>query len=126
MSEGAMLQTLMDLEEQVWTALETGDAAADESLLSPDFLGIYPTGFAGRDDHSGQLADGPTVAWHQISGARAMALSPEVALLAYRADFARSANGPAEVMYVSSIWRKAPGGWTNIFSQDTLPGDAVP
>src|SRR3954453_10291357 len=52
----------LELETRVWQALTEGDASADASLLSEDFLGVYPTGFAGRDDHTGALTGGPTVA----------------------------------------------------------------
>ncbi len=58
-----MIETgeLIELETGVWLALQRGDAEADRKLLSEDFLGVYPTGFADRADHVGQLADGPTV-----------------------------------------------------------------
>ena len=50
-SDERLLQELLTLEHKVWAALMQGDAAADAALLLPEFLGIYPTGFAGRDDH---------------------------------------------------------------------------
>jgi len=57
-----LLEDLIRLETAVWQALADGDAAADGRLLSDDFLGVYPTGFADRKSHMEQLIDGPTVA----------------------------------------------------------------
>ena len=62
------LNEILDLEKQVWMALVDGNASADRALLSADFLGVYPTGFANRDDHVGQFADAPTMAAFDLSG----------------------------------------------------------
>jgi len=114
-------------ERAVWQALVTGDAAADVALLAEDFLGVYPDGFSGRDGHSGQLADGPTVASYAISEEHLRPLGPDHMLYAYRANYRRVGATTSEDMLVSSIWEKRDGGWINIFSQDTpLTGAAVP
>ncbi|MBF9033791.1 DUF4440 domain-containing protein [Rhodobacterales bacterium HKCCE2091] len=115
-------------ERAVWDALVRGDAGADWAALSRDFLGVYPTGFAGADDHAGQLADGPTVAAYRLSECLVRGLGADHALIAYRADYARPGDGAAEeTMFVTSIWRRAGGaGWINVFSQDTPAGGAVP
>lgn len=110
---------LIALETKVWEALQSGDVAADAALLSEDFVGLYPTGFADRGDHAGQLDEGPTVAEFSIHEARAIQLSPEHAVLAYRADYRRPGNSDTESMYVSSVWSQHDGRWVNVFSQDT-------
>ena len=115
-----VLAEILAMEEQVWAALESGDAAADQQLLGPHFLGVYPSGFSGRDGHVAQLTDGPSISSHMITDARVMRLGPETMLLAYRADFRRQSNSPDETMYVSSIWQQTENGWINIFSQDTM------
>ena len=115
-----LLSELLVMEEQVWEALEQGNADADRRLLSPDFLGVYPSGFAGRDCHVGQLGSGPSILTHRISEARAIALSDDIALLSYRADVHRAPDGPCENMYIGSIWRRTADGWINIYSQDTI------
>ncbi len=56
-----LLEDLVRLESQVWQALVDGDADADRRMLSDDFLGVYPTGFADRESHVGQLLDGNVV-----------------------------------------------------------------
>lgn len=113
------LETLIDLEKSVWDALQQGDVGADSALLADDFLGVYPTGFADRGDHSGQLSDGPTVADYVILDARSMRLSADHALLAYRAEYRRPGNTQTESMFISSLWSRRADRWVNIFSQDT-------
>ncbi|QBY00551.1 nuclear transport factor 2 family protein [Rhodophyticola sp. CCM32] len=113
-----MSDMIKQAERAVWEALKTGDAGADAALLSADFLGVYPSGFAGRADHCGQLAGGPTVAGYRISEEHMMALGADHWLYAYHAEYRRP-DGADAAMLVSSIWRRDGGGWRNIFSQDT-------
>ncbi len=124
------LSFFLSLETRVWQALVDGDGAADRALLADDFLGVYSTGFAIRDDHSGQLADGPTVARFDIRDARLMPLGPGRVLLAYFASFTRvvapAPEAMPESMYVSSIWENRDGIWLNTFSQDSNAADPAP
>jgi len=116
-------QNLIELECRVWNALVSGDGAADASLLSHDFLGVYPSGFEGKDDHCNQLNAGPTIRDYQLSLFQVKKLSAEVYLLSYRAEYSRFSDerkNPSEVMYVTSIWQKSADQWLNIFSQDTV------
>ena len=121
----ADLDTLLALEHAVWRALCEGDADADARLLSRDFLGVYPSGYAGRSDHVGQLAAGPTVADYELADARLVAISDDVALLVYRASYRRPSRRDREEMYVSSLWCRRGDAWVNTFSQDTPVGDPV-
>lgn len=115
-----MLDTILGLERRVWHALVTGDAAADAALLSETFLGVYPDGFAGRSDHTGQLAHGPTVQEFNLHDTHLRHLGDDHMLLSYRAEFRRVGRDPPETMYITSIWQRGGTGWINIFSQDTL------
>jgi hypothetical protein len=113
---------LLSLETQVWEALVRGDAVADEALLASDFVGLYPTGFANRSQHAGQLRDGPTMGSYSITDARVVDVSDSAALLCYRADYRpvrHGVSGDQETMYVSSLWCEIDGRWQNVFSQDT-------
>lgn len=111
---------LVELETQVWQALVDGDAAADGALLADDFVGVYPTGFSGRSEHIGQLADGPTVATFELSDVRAFAVAADSWMLVYRAVYRRPGTDAAdESMYVSSLWCRRGDRWVNVFSQDT-------
>ncbi len=113
------LDQVLSLEKQVWTALVEGNAQADRALLSPDFLGVYPTGFANRDDHVGQFADAPTMAQYELSDTRLRVLSADVVLLSYRADYLRPEAQEWEAMLISSLWERRHDVWINSFSQDT-------
>jgi hypothetical protein len=117
---------LVRLETEVWQALVDGDAEADARLLADDFVGVYPTGFAGRDDHAGQLAGGATVEWFELSEERMIVVSDDALLLTYRAVYVRvGETAHAETMYVSSLWCRRDGRWVNVFSQDT-PETGIP
>lgn len=113
------LKDILELETQVWVALVEGDASADRALLSADFLGVYPTGFANRDDHVGQFADAPTMAEFDLSDARLRILTPDIVLLSYRADYLRPGADQREAMLISSLWERRNDVWINSFSQDT-------
>jgi hypothetical protein len=118
------LATFVELETRVWDALRRGDADEDARLLADDFLGVYPSGFADRSDHVGQLANGPTVAEFALHEARLMVLSDDNVMLAYRAEYRRihaGVPGPLESMYITSLWSRRDGNWRNVFSQDS-PG----
>jgi hypothetical protein len=116
------LDSFIELESKVWDALRRGDAEEDARLLSEDFLGVYSSGFANRSDHAGQLMNGPTVADFDLRDGRLMVISADDVLLSYRADWHRLIGGeigPAESMYISSLWSRRSGQWVNVFSQDS-------
>jgi hypothetical protein len=120
--ESYTVEQFLQLEFEVWNALATGDAEADTRLLTDNFLGVYGSGFSGKNDHTDQLRDGPTVAHFDLSEARIQVLSEKVVLLSYRANWVRYENTSEDVtesMYVTSIWKNLDGAWKNIFSQDT-------
>jgi len=114
------------LERRVWQALVDGDIEADANLLDPQFLGVYASGFASREDHLAQLANGPSVGGFSIHEPRLLPLPPNAAMLSYRATFARPGKGNAasyQSMYVSSIWSQRSANWVNVFSQDMLASE---
>jgi len=121
-----LLNELIACETSVWEALVKGDAAADLAALHPDFLGVYPSGFAGRADHAAQLAGGPSVSTYRIEQPRILRIVPDCVLLAYKAQYTRVGTDEPAAMYVSSIWQRGTSGWLNIFSQDceALPDGA--
>lgn len=122
----SLLSALLAAETLVWQALATGDTESDRALLAPGFLGVYPTGFAIRDDHAGQLANGPSISDWRIEDYRCLDLAPDLGLLCYRARFLRPGATEWEEMFVSSLWQNGPHGWLNLFSQDTPAGPALP
>jgi hypothetical protein len=122
------LEFFVALETRVWDALKSGDAEADRELLSPDFVGVYPSGFADRSDHAAQLVDGPSVGSYDISDTRLIRVSDAAVILCYRAVYCRLGDGLSSgphTMYVSSVWTERDGRWSNTFSQDT-PAEVTP
>lgn len=117
------LAFFVELERAVWDALVRGDPTADRAALAPNFVGVYPSGFADADDHVGQLADGPTVADYVIADARILDVADGHAMLTYLATYRRRDAEHPEQMYVSSLWSEVESGWRNVFSQDTPVGD---
>lgn len=114
------LEEAIALESSVWNALVKGDAAADGAALAPDFLGVYPSGFATRQDHIDQVADGPSIARYTITDPKLDVIAPDAFLLSYKAEFSRASTpDDPEGMFVSSLWRRRAGAWVNTFSQDT-------
>jgi len=112
------LDGFLALETRVWQALVKGDAKADGALLTPDFLGVYPSGFSGRADHTGQLDAGPVMQSYALDQARLLVIGTDHVLLCYRATY-QKVGGDREVMFISSLWQRFDSGWLNSFSQDT-------
>lgn len=113
-----LYQAIFACEVQVWSALVSGDMAADAAALDETFLGVYPDGFAAKADHTGQLAQGPTVSDYAMSQVQVRPMGQDYALISYQATCQRI-NRPSMTMFVSSIWQRKAAHWVNIFSQDT-------
>lgn len=116
------------LERRVWQALADGDSSADSSLLDPQFVGVYATGFGSKDDHVAQLRNGPVVGSFAIEDPRLLVFAPDTVLLAYRATFTPAGKADPQVvhtMYVSSVWKQRGADWINVFSQDTMADETA-
>ncbi|UTH74624.1 nuclear transport factor 2 family protein [Chromobacterium sp. IIBBL 290-4] len=113
-----ILTVLLEQETMVWQALRDGDAQADQRCLADEFLGVYASGFSDKAGHAAQLANGPTVAFFQLSQARAIHLGPDCWLLSYLAEWRRPGQSAAQRTLISSIWKQEET-WRNLFSQDT-------
>lgn len=116
---GELLAELQACETRVWESLVRGDKRADAEALHPNFLGVYPDGFAAKTDHVQQLENGPTIKNFELSDCRVLSLGHDHAVFSYRANFLKATKTVVEAMYVSSIWQRTDGGWINVFSQDT-------
>ena len=115
------VQFFIALEEQVWQAQVTGEAAAERELLPADFLGVDTGGFNDLERHLSQLADGPVTADFALSEARLLWVGEDAVLLSYRADARAPGAEVEERFYITSLWQRREGRWWNTFSQDT-PG----
>lgn len=108
--------------------LADDDISADSSLLDPQFVGVYATGFDSKDDHVAQLRNDPVVGSFAIEDPRLLVFAPDTALLAYRATFTPAGKADAQVvhtMYVSSVWKQRGANWVNVFSQDAMADEAT-
>ncbi|MGH1506218.1 MAG: DUF4440 domain-containing protein [Acidimicrobiales bacterium] len=119
MTAQELVDLAVGLESTVWQALVDGDQAADDAMLAEQFLGVYPTGFANRLDHIGQLADGPAIADFEILTPSVLEITDGCLLLSYEARYRRAAGRGVERMYITSLWRRHDDRWLNVFSQDT-------
>jgi hypothetical protein len=115
-------QFFVDLESKVWDGLVSGDADAEHELLSADFVGVDPSGFATRAEHADQLSRGPITTSYSIEDARLIEVSDDSVLLCYRADHQPVGSAEPESMFISSLWVERDGRWWNTFSQDTPAG----
>ena len=114
-----LLEEILSLETRVWQALVAGDPVADGRMLTTDFLGVYPSGFATKAEHCAQLSDGSVMKSFALSQAKLRVISPIAVLLSYCADYQRTGSANKDVMYITSLWERGAGGWLNSFSQDT-------
>lgn len=115
------------LERRVWQALMEGDRHTDATLLDPEFVGLYDTGFASRDEHVNQLDHGPIIESFTIHESRLLPLASDTVLLAYRATYTpidQTDTPTLHTEYISSIWKLRGAHWVNVFSQDTTAIDA--
>ncbi|PCJ05723.1 MAG: DUF4440 domain-containing protein [Rhodobacteraceae bacterium] len=118
-SNNRLFAEILTLETQVWQALVEGNPEADGRMLTTDFLGVYPSGFANRAEHCGQLSDGPVMAAFALSQTQLRVISADAVLLSYCAQYRRTGCSDEQVMYISSLWQRDASGWLNSFSQDT-------
>ncbi len=114
------IKDIIEMEEQIWEALRSGDAESDSALLTNDFLGVYPSGFWNKEAHANQMKSGPVIGEYRLTDERLVSLSEDCVLLTYCAYYSwHSKPEKTEKMYISSIWQRVNGEWKNSFSQDT-------
>ena len=114
--------TLIDLETRSWEAWKARDASYFESFLSDDHVEV---GFTGVTDKKTVLASVATsncaVHSYSVSDFRAHRLTPDVALLTYRAAQDTTCGSwkvPSPVV-VSSLYVRRNGRWQNFAYQQT-------
>ena len=114
------LDYFVALESSVWEALKTGEKSIESRLLADDFIGVYASGVEAKQDHIGQLDDGPTVLNYEIEQPQLHRVQLDAVLLIYQASWWRPARPDIPYRYhISSLWQYRDGRWRNRFSQDT-------
>lgn len=123
-TEPYTIDAFLTLEKKVWDCLLSGDFETDGQLLADNFLGIYASGFSGKDNHVNALKNGPVIESYTIRDAKMTVISIDVVLIAYLAQFKDNQSPNAVSMYITSIWQNFSGIWQNIFSQDTKASES--
>ena len=109
----------LNLEQQVWHALQQLNKDLDDKLLDDKFLGVYESGFANKQDHINNLLHGETILEYKLTEHRIINLTNNIILLTYKAQYKNTYEALNSV-YISSVWQKYDKNiWKNIFSQDT-------
>jgi hypothetical protein len=112
---------LLQLEHQYWDALKTRDPKALERLTGDNFIMVMEEGIndvSGREFVEMMTGDEMTLKSYEFdeSSVTARELSPDVALIAYRAhsDFDRGGKPENMDNYFTTTWCKINGGWKAI------------
>ncbi len=113
-------ETLLGLEKAGWEALK-GKDRREATALAGDFVAVVADhGRLSRADFLKLLAD-LTVTDYSLSDVALTRLSPDAAVLTYKARTAYTYQGVAarETVWVSSAWARRDGKWVNVLYQET-------
>ena len=115
--------TLVELEERFWRA--AGDRERYEADLAPDAVHVFPGwGVAGRDRVLEGVAEAEPWTSFTLSDVRLVALGEDAAGLVYTAR-AQRGEAPSYAAAITSVYRRAGGGWQLVLHQQTpLSADA--
>lgn len=111
-----LLAHLLDLERRMWT----DGAPFYRESLAPEVLMAFPgVGFLDREQTIQGVEGGQRWERVEMSDARLMELSPDVALLAYATEAARDGqDGPYRAL-VGSVYVRSRGAWQLAFHQQS-------
>lgn len=112
----------LTLEHRGWEALSsTGEAARAfyDEVLAVEVTMLLPGGLNLRDrDRILDSMSGAPWTSHSLSDERAVALAPDVEVVAYRVS-ARREGEPAYAALCSSTYVRSEGAWRMVFHQQT-------
>lgn len=119
-----LVQTLTAYEREAWAAYARRDLAAAPARLAADYSDLQADGTV--LDRAGHVAFVPdaNIASLELDQFRVFRLSPDAALVTYRALFRENTTagpGPRNVALVTSGWARRGGRWLNVFYRET-PG----
>ncbi len=112
-------QHLLELEDQGWTALSSGNGAEfyDEHLAD-DARMVFPFGVMTRADSVEAMRAAPPWSRYQIQDPTVVQLTPESAVLTYRAIAQRDGQ-PEYRAWMSSVYVLRDGRWKMALHQQT-------
>ncbi len=116
-------ETLEKLEQDYFRASISADGDFYDRNLSDDALLVFAeTGSLDKDACvqavSGSPGDTTGASW-RIEDARLVTLSPDAALISYRAEATRPGGQPASIL-VASAYSRQDGTWKLAFHQQTV------
>jgi hypothetical protein len=113
-------RTLVDLEHEFWR----GDAALYETRLTEDALMSLPepVGVLTRNETVRSIADSPRWADVHLDDVRLIILTPDAAVLSYRATAQREGDEAPYVTRASSVYVEQDGVWRMAFHQQAPIG----
>lgn len=118
-----LTEELLDLERQLWDANLAGDGATYAELLRDDAVAVSPWGVLDRDAAvAGITANRNPYTAYQLADPISVSLSPDAAILTYRAEVhGTSDGGPfTHTVYATSAYAREDGRWRPAFHQQTL------
>lgn len=120
-ADGRLEETLLGLERRTWEATRKRDWEAIKALVADDFLAI--TGDGKRLDGEGLVKElaGVEVTTYALDEVKLVRLTPDAAVLTYRAKVGYKAVGirGRERLWVSSGWARRQGKWVNVTYHET-------
>jgi hypothetical protein len=118
----ALETDLVALEQASWVAWQGHDAKFFAGFLSEDHVEIHSSGVVGKAEVVGAVGGTAcTVESYALSQFRFRRVSPDAALLVYRAEQKTTCNGtpvPSPV-WASSVYARRDGRWVNVLYQQT-------
>ncbi len=122
--DDSLRQTLLDLENRLLKPEIRKSATELDSLLAEEFVEF---GISGRVyDKPATIAElaQEVPSNITISNFKATLLSPDIALVTYRALHQSGAGKPSVASLRSSIWKRSEGQWQMLFHQGTRAADS--
>lgn len=112
-------QTLVALEEQGWQALSRGTGADFyRRNLTADALMVFPFGVLTREQAIETMGAAPPWARFSIEEPLVVGLTPDSALLTYRARAERAGQEPYSA-FMTTVFVKQHGAWKTAFHQQS-------
>jgi Domain of unknown function (DUF4440) len=117
-----LLDRLVELEHEGWTALTRGEGGAYyREHLTDDALMAFPFGVLGRDEAIAAMESAPAWGRFELREPRAVALGEDRGVLVYHVDAQRPGDDPYSAV-VSSTFVRTSAGWRLAFHQQSPPG----
>jgi hypothetical protein len=120
-AQDKLQDSLLAQERKLIDAVNRKDKAAISELLADEAMSITSRGKQTTRDII-QSLEKLSFSKHQISDAKAIPVSPDVAILTYKFSLTGGVTGqtPATTnVYATSVWRQRDGKWRSVFYQET-------